>query len=139
MKTFGWRQLAVILPIAVVAFAAGHDWIDGTLISMEVRQYNVGKYARTVDHHLYTIQAPDLQYVVDFGTHKLKTPMNDKLRFVVRGEKVDVMDSDGKEHTGNIEQRIRKQENSRQPENEVCKVRGLPSQKCCAPEWFDGR
>ncbi len=102
------RLVLVYLAAAVTLLAADRVWQDGKLLAMTVRQYNIGKYAKTEDKHIYTIDSPSLQYVVNLGTHKLKTPINDPIRFTVTGEKLRMIDSDGRERSGKIEERIRK-------------------------------
>jgi len=108
MNSLRWLLAAALLTVAPHANAAKRAWIDGTLARMDVRQYNAGRHAKTEDHYIYTIDAPDMGYVVNFNKRILKTPINDPIRFDVDGDKLKVVDTDRKERTGKIEQRIRK-------------------------------
>jgi hypothetical protein len=106
------RTAIVAILLAVVAHAAPRTWMDGELVSMEVRQYNLApngkkQSATTEDHYIYTVEDPAFKYVVNFRK-RIKTPIHDHLQFSISGERFSVIDADRKTITGQIEQRIRK-------------------------------
>ena len=99
------RSICLLLALAPLSLLAKKEWIEGELVSVEIRDFETGKH-HLDKRYLCTIAAGDLHYTVEFEK-PLKLVVHDKVRFAIDKDNLILQDGDRKERSAKIEKRER--------------------------------
>ena len=91
-------RISLVSLLACASYAAEkRDWKEGVL---------VGKETISADHYQYVLSDGTYRYTIQYAA-PIKAPLRHTLKFVLEGERLILVDSDGKERPSHVEQQER--------------------------------
>jgi hypothetical protein len=95
--------LALLLGSAATSF--GENWMQGTLVSVDVAATQVTP-KKIAHHYNCVISDGSLLYTVEYDK-PVKAAIHDPVKFEIRKDRLTLLDADGKKRTAQIEKRER--------------------------------
>lgn len=95
----------VALLLLFAGIALGENWIQGTLVSVDVTTTQVTP-KKVAHHYRCVVSDGSLMYTVEYE-QPVKAAIHDPVRFEVKKDRLTLLDADGKKRSALIETRER--------------------------------